>query len=86
MEANQQSPLPVDKHHNDMGCWDPPCKGRYKLNCGAAIDKVWKVVGMCIMVRDYDGFVVAASSQRIQGIYSPQVAEAMAIFRGLVLA
>ena len=56
------------------------------MNCDSAIDKVGKVVGMCIMVRDYDSFVVAASSQRIQATYSPQVAQAMAIFRGLMLA
>ncbi|KAK3217704.1 hypothetical protein Dsin_011674 [Dipteronia sinensis] len=50
---------------------------------------VWgmrKIVGVGIVIRDLDGFVEAASSQRISATYSPHVAKAVAIYKGFLLA
>ncbi|KAK3218291.1 hypothetical protein Dsin_012261 [Dipteronia sinensis] len=76
----------VNQRLKCKGGWKPPSQGRYKINMDAAIDKVGNLVGIGIVIRDVQGFVVSASSQRISATYSPQVPEAIAIYQGLLLA
>ncbi|KAK3230415.1 hypothetical protein Dsin_002296 [Dipteronia sinensis] len=66
--------------------WTPPNPGMYKINCDAAIGSADRLVGFGIVIRDSEGFVMASSSQRIEASFTPQVAEALAISRGLQLA
>ncbi|KAK2661889.1 hypothetical protein Ddye_000463 [Dipteronia dyeriana] len=57
-----------------------------KINIDAVIDKVSKIVGIGIIIRDYMGIVVASSIQRISATYDPHVAEAITLCMGLVFA
>ncbi|KAK2650926.1 hypothetical protein Ddye_018415 [Dipteronia dyeriana] len=66
--------------------WQPPCIGRYKLNTDAAIDYDGKIMGFGAVIRDSVWMVIATSSQRIEATYPPHVAEAIAMYRGLLLA
>ncbi|KAK3229296.1 hypothetical protein Dsin_001177 [Dipteronia sinensis] len=85
-EANKRSLLPVARHQSRVGNWQPPCLGRFKLNCDATINKLGRSVRVGIVVHDCYGYVVASNTQRIQATYNPQVAEAVAIYRGIMLA
>ncbi|KAK3218059.1 hypothetical protein Dsin_012029 [Dipteronia sinensis] len=85
-EANRRVLLLVARHQSSVGNWQHPCLGRFKLNCNSAIDKLGRYVGVGIVIRDCDGYVVASSTQRIQATYNPQVAEAIAIYRDILLA
>ena len=38
------------------------------------------------MIRDYTGFVLVSSSQVIKAALSPQVAETVAIYRGIIFS
>ncbi|KAK3206989.1 hypothetical protein Dsin_021035 [Dipteronia sinensis] len=58
----------------------------FKLNTDTALNASSGVVGVGLVVRDSLGCVLATSSQRIVGPYIAQMAEAVAIHRGLVLA
>ncbi|KAK3206532.1 hypothetical protein Dsin_020578 [Dipteronia sinensis] len=70
-----------------MLAWKPPPHGTYKINTDAAFDGVGQVIGIGIVIQDESGNVImASSSQRIIATYSPQVAEAVAVLRGLQLA
>ncbi|KAK2657606.1 hypothetical protein Ddye_010658 [Dipteronia dyeriana] len=63
--------------------WIPPALAIYKINCDATL--AGRLVGVGIVIRDSEGFVMASSSQKIEVTLSPQVAEAVAIFRGIKL-
>ncbi|KAK3200142.1 hypothetical protein Dsin_023557 [Dipteronia sinensis] len=56
------------------------------MNTDAAVDSVGGRVGSGIIIRDSEGNVLASSSQKIMSGYTPQIAEAVAYLRGLVLA
>ena len=66
--------------------WIRPDPGIYKINCDAGINVVGRLVGVGIVIHDSEGFVMASSSQKIEATFSPQVVEAVAIYRGLQLA
>ncbi|TXG57115.1 hypothetical protein EZV62_018428 [Acer yangbiense] len=63
--------------------WRPPDERSYKMNTDAAIDSAFGRVGFGVIIRDHVGSVLASSSQFLAAFFSPMVAEAMAIFRGL---
>ncbi|KAK3220167.1 hypothetical protein Dsin_014137 [Dipteronia sinensis] len=44
------------------------------------------VVGVGLVIRDYQGMVMATSAQCICASYSPLLAEAVAVLRGITLA
>ncbi|KAK3187896.1 hypothetical protein Dsin_027457 [Dipteronia sinensis] len=66
--------------------WRPPDTGCYKINCDVVVDVEEGFIGIGVAVRDSTGFVMASSSQRITTTYSSQVAETVAITRGLQFA
>ncbi|KAL5827457.1 hypothetical protein ACOSQ4_019254 [Xanthoceras sorbifolium] len=66
--------------------WFPPPLGIYKINSDAAINSVDFCIGLGFVVRDAEGFVLAAGAQPLQFCVSPLVAEAMAILRGIQFA
>ena len=70
----------------EVAVWKPPLSGLFKINCDAFIDLVGQIVRVGIVICDETGFVMASSSQRITAIYTPQVADVVAILRGLQLA
>ena len=65
---------------------ETPDLGSYKINSDAALDMVGHTVGVGVVIRNSDGLVMASNSQEIATTFSPQVAEAVAICRGLQLA
>ena len=62
--------------------WHPLESGLLKLNTDAAIDARNQCVGLGMVIRDHSGSVIASGCQRIVVRFTPQVAEAMAIWRG----
>ncbi|KAK3218996.1 hypothetical protein Dsin_012966 [Dipteronia sinensis] len=66
--------------------WEAPRRGVFKLNTDAALDVRLLRTGLGMVIRDHTGFVMASWAQRLEANYSPLVAEAMAIFRGITFA
>ncbi|KAK3188891.1 hypothetical protein Dsin_028452 [Dipteronia sinensis] len=66
--------------------WSPPAIGQLKMNTDAALDAESGRVGVGITIRNHLGEVMASSAQSVEAGHSPQVAEALAIFRGLIFA
>ncbi|KAL5865476.1 hypothetical protein ACOSQ3_002990 [Xanthoceras sorbifolium] len=65
--------------------WKAPSPGWYKVNSDAAVDSVRKRVGLGVVIRDCQGQVMAALSQVYPLLVSLEIAEAMAIRRGIQL-
>lgn len=66
--------------------WTPPSGGCYKLNCDAALDhRKEGIMGLGVIVRDYQGRVYAARSLTKRGALEPTVVEALAVFYGIKL-
>ncbi|KAK1552288.1 hypothetical protein Q3G72_013826 [Acer saccharum] len=66
--------------------WVPPLRDKFLLNSDAAVDGSRRMVGFGLVIRNFEGCVMASSSQSICASYSPMVAEAVAILKGLQLA
>ncbi|KAK0603417.1 hypothetical protein LWI29_004743 [Acer saccharum] len=66
--------------------WQPPSSGLYKLNTDASLDSTSQRIGLGMVIRDQEGFVMGSSAQRVDVNFSPKVAEALAILRGLIFA
>ncbi|KAK1555857.1 hypothetical protein Q3G72_032414 [Acer saccharum] len=66
--------------------WIPPDGGSFKMNNDAAIDRIKDRVGIGVIIWNGDGNVLASSAQRIDAAYSPQIAEAMALLRGILFS
>ncbi|KAL5852571.1 hypothetical protein ACOSQ3_007689 [Xanthoceras sorbifolium] len=66
--------------------WTPPTLGLVQMNCDATIDEGRKLVGLGVVLRDHFGRVLGSSWQRMAVGFSPAIAEATAIFRGLRFA
>ncbi|KAK3188750.1 hypothetical protein Dsin_028311 [Dipteronia sinensis] len=58
----------------------------FKVNFDAAIDAVWGRVRIGLIICDSGGLVMALCDQKIAIVYSPHVAEAIAILRGIQFA
>ncbi|KAL5776794.1 hypothetical protein ACOSP7_009720 [Xanthoceras sorbifolium] len=78
--------LPPSVHVQVPARWQAPSPNWFKINLDAALDFKHKRVGFGIVIRDCHGQVVAALAQRYPLLVSVEVAEAMAIFRGLQFA
>ncbi|KAK3228770.1 hypothetical protein Dsin_000651 [Dipteronia sinensis] len=66
--------------------WMPPREGFYKVNSDAAVDGVNRLVGVGLVIRGHHGGVRAASAQHLHVSFSPLIAEAMPVLRGLDFA
>ncbi|KAK2637953.1 hypothetical protein Ddye_025748 [Dipteronia dyeriana] len=61
----------------------PPVTGIFEVNTDATIDsKVWRV-GFGIIISDCEGFVLASSAQAMMANFPPQLAEALALLKGI---
>ena len=67
-------------------CWIPPPRGVLKVNVDAALSKNSDIAAVAAMARDETGMFLGASALVVEGITSPEVAEAMACREGLALA
>ncbi|KAK2649144.1 hypothetical protein Ddye_016633 [Dipteronia dyeriana] len=66
--------------------WEAPMWGVYKLNADAAVNATGGSIGIDTIIRDSEGFVLAVTAHPIRSSFPPQVAEALAILGGIVLA
>lgn len=73
--------LPISDVH-----WTPPFSGFYKLNVDAAGPIEGDKWGIGVVVRDYEGVVVGASSWQVVSLPDSEVAEALAMQKGLEFA
>ncbi|KAK2646057.1 hypothetical protein Ddye_021252 [Dipteronia dyeriana] len=85
-DANKKEKGPSSIGDCVENSWLPPDDRWYKVNTYAAISSDEMKMGLGIIIRDNKGAVMASSAQYLNAGYSPQVAEAMAIFRGLQFA
>ncbi|TXG68182.1 hypothetical protein EZV62_003117 [Acer yangbiense] len=85
-DANQVCLNGVSAANPSIVVWKPPVEGTIKINCDAALDMNRGVVGFGLVVRDFGGVVLASCVQHIQVNFSPLIAEAMTILRGINLA
>ncbi|KAK2634825.1 hypothetical protein Ddye_029617 [Dipteronia dyeriana] len=66
--------------------WWPPDVGKIKVNTDATTDSIAGKIGNGIVIKNHAGDVLAASSQPFRYGLAYEVAEELAIFRGLVFA
>ncbi|KAL5767563.1 hypothetical protein ACOSQ2_014346 [Xanthoceras sorbifolium] len=66
--------------------WKVPSPGWFKINTDAALDSSRCKVGLGVVVRESYGLVLLSGSLVLDGLFSPKVAEALAILRGVQLA
>ncbi|KAK0574247.1 hypothetical protein LWI29_020355 [Acer saccharum] len=66
--------------------WVPSFLDKFLLNSNVAVDGSRRMVGIGLVICNFEGCVMATSSQRICAYYSPMVDEAVAIMKGLHLA
>ncbi|KAK3221602.1 hypothetical protein Dsin_008627 [Dipteronia sinensis] len=66
--------------------WEPPLEYLYKINVEAAIKVQDNCVGVGIVICNHCGLIMGSSAQRIDVNFSIQIAEAVAILRGIVFA
>ena len=78
--------IPAKAFPHSIPIWKPPDPGMYKINSDVVLDMVGHMVGLGVVIRNSDGLVMSSSSQKITTTFFPQVAEAVAISRGLQLA
>ena len=69
-----------------MANWTPPKDGSWKINTVATTYYHNHSIGLGIVIRDKNGLVKAASSLKVQATVSPLVAEALAVWQGIILA
>ncbi|KAK3198034.1 hypothetical protein Dsin_021449 [Dipteronia sinensis] len=83
---NRETAKSVSLVRNEHGGinWRPPDLGRYKINFKSVIDGGGGRIGIGIVIRDSTGFVMASSSQFLDVVLDAQVAEEMAIYRGIL--
>ncbi|KAL5743422.1 hypothetical protein ACOSQ2_026538 [Xanthoceras sorbifolium] len=66
--------------------WHPSAANVYQVNCDAGVDAAAHRTGIEVVIRDSSGFVLTSCAQGLDTCFSPQIAEALAIKRGLTLA
>ncbi|KAK2646759.1 hypothetical protein Ddye_021954 [Dipteronia dyeriana] len=69
-----------------VNSWQPPDKGLSKVNTDAVVDGSHGNVGVGIFIRNNAGDILGSSSQPFNVIMAADMAEALAIFRGLIFA
>ncbi|KAL5740749.1 hypothetical protein ACOSQ2_029929 [Xanthoceras sorbifolium] len=63
--------------------WNPPAVGVLKLNVDAGVRFSAGLMGIGLVVRDWQGVVLGSSAQICRAALSPLLAEATALLRGL---
>ena len=59
--------------------WKPPTMGQLKINVDATVRQNKSFNGVGLVIRNEEGEVLMAVSKRIEGRFSPHVAECLAI-------
>ncbi|KAL5861659.1 hypothetical protein ACOSQ4_002955 [Xanthoceras sorbifolium] len=77
--ALSRSPLPPVK-------WCSPAVNCFKMNVDASLDSARQLVGIKVVIRNHFSLVLGSLWQRIFTAYSPTIAEAVVLHRGLNFA
>ncbi|KAK0584714.1 hypothetical protein LWI29_017547 [Acer saccharum] len=65
--------------------WNPPPKGSLKLNTDVAIRKGHQFIGVGGVIRDGRGKIIAAVYKAVDGLFSAEIGECMALQEGLLI-
>ncbi|KAK3205020.1 hypothetical protein Dsin_019066 [Dipteronia sinensis] len=71
---------------SDLCKWKPSEEGFFKIDSDAATDYKNRLIGFGVIIRDGSGQVKFAAAQNVKAMWSPLVAEAMAVKRGILMA
>ena len=66
--------------------WVPPPQGWFKVNVDGAIFKETNKAGIGVVVRDSQGWVLAALTEKVDGVQDAEAIEALAIRRAIRFA
>jgi ribonuclease HI len=66
--------------------WSPPPEGMVVINVDAALFSSTSRMGVGVVIRDHNGKFLAACSQVLHEVTSPELAEALAVRRAVTLA
>ncbi|KAK2650302.1 hypothetical protein Ddye_017791 [Dipteronia dyeriana] len=66
--------------------WKPPPAGMVKLNTDASVKEGHNLIGLGMVLRDNRGRVLVAASKTVQGNFSAEIGEILALREGLGLA
>jgi ribonuclease HI len=81
---------PLSNHSRDskpsVAIWSPPPEGKVQINVDAAIFKTSKRTGVGVVIRNHRGICLAACSELLLEVATPELAEALAARRALSFA
>ncbi|KAK2644864.1 hypothetical protein Ddye_020059 [Dipteronia dyeriana] len=63
--------------------WTPPLGDLFKINMDVALNVEDNIVGMGVVIRNRYGEVMGSTMQRSEATYSPSLAEATVLLRGI---
>ncbi|KAK7834760.1 hypothetical protein CFP56_024148 [Quercus suber] len=66
--------------------WVPPPQGWFKANVHGAIFKESNLAGIGVVVRDSQGWVLVALSEKVEGVQEAEVIKTLAIQRAIRFA
>jgi ribonuclease HI len=66
--------------------WSPPPEGTVMINTDAAIFSSSRQMGVGVVIRNHNGECIAACSELVDAVTSPELAEALAVRRAISLA
>uniref|UniRef100_A0A803Q5W8 Reverse transcriptase n=1 Tax=Cannabis sativa TaxID=3483 RepID=A0A803Q5W8_CANSA len=66
--------------------WEAPPKESFCINCDASVLHTEAKIGLGVVIRTYSGEVLAAKTQYHSGIFTVELAEALALRMGMLLA
>lgn len=75
----------VVDHSEDLQ-WKPPNFGLFKINFGGALFAAQVSAGIGVVIRDWEGQIIAALSQKVRYLGSIELVEALAASRALSFA
>ncbi|KAK2643514.1 hypothetical protein Ddye_025277 [Dipteronia dyeriana] len=82
----QQSDRLISLSRVELVKWKSPGQGVWKINTDAATCYSNTAIGLGIVIGDMSGIVKVAPSLKLQAMFSALVTEAMAVYRGILLA
>ncbi|KAK3232431.1 hypothetical protein Dsin_004312 [Dipteronia sinensis] len=85
-KADEGNPDKVVKHGQTINHdikWSRPREGIFKINTDAVIYSNINLIGFGMVICNHEGDVMGCSTQSTVANYSPQIAEAYAILRGI---
>ena len=85
-EYRSANSLPEPIQRSQIVRWSPPPPARYKMNLDGAVFKAQKFVGIGVLIRDEQGRVVAALSQKLNAPLGALEVEAKAVEVAILFA